>query len=53
MQISLNVAERGPPIEQPSVCLQSLLLNVKVTSADNLISKHLNINSLHLAFNLC
>ena len=53
MYISLNVTERGPPKAQPSVCMQNLLLNVKVTSVYNLISKRLNINSLHIGFNLC
>ena len=38
---------------QPSACLQNLLLNVKVTSVDNLMSKRLNISLLHIGFNLC
>ena len=38
---------------QPSVCLQNMLLNVKVTSVGNLISKNLTINLLHISFNLC
>ena len=38
---------------QPSVCLQNLLLTIKVTSVDNLVSRRLNINFLHIVYNLC
>ena len=53
MQISLNVTERGPPMKQPFTCFKNLPLNIKVTSLENLISKSLNINLLHIGYNLC
>ena len=53
MQISLNVTERGPPMKQPFACFKNLPLNIKVTSLENLISKSLNINLLHIGYNLC
>ena len=42
--ISLSVTDKGPPMVHPLICLQNLLLKVKVTSVASFINNPLKIS---------
>ena len=46
--ISLSVTDKGPPMVYPSICLQNLLLKVKVTSVRSFINNLLKISLEHI-----
>ena len=43
IDLSLSVTDKGPPMVHPSICLQNLLLKVKITSATSFINNPLKI----------
>ena len=45
---SLNVTDKGPPMVHPSICLQNLLLKVKITSVACFINNLLKISLEHI-----
>ena len=47
-----KITERGPPIAQPSVCLQKSEVNMKVFSIANFKRKRMNINFERILGNL-